>query len=60
MEFREYALPALEIMGFILLWSLKATMYVISFMVWLGFFALWLVFVVVVFGRLPRSVMRYL
>jgi hypothetical protein len=56
----DWLLPLLHILGLAVCWSLKATTIVIGLLLQLALFVLWLVLVGLLFGRLPRPMMRYL
>lgn len=56
----DYAWPAIEIAGFVVVWSVKATAQVLALVLWLTMFVAWVLVVGFIFGRLPRPMMRYL
>lgn len=53
-------LPVLHVLGLGLFWSLKATAIAVGLLLQLTLFFLWLLIVALLFGRLPRPMMRYL
>jgi len=60
MELRDYAWPALEILGIGLLWLVKAGAITVALVLYILLELTRIVFVAFMFGRLPRSMMRYL
>lgn len=60
MELREYALPALQIMGLGIVWLFKAGAITACVALYIMFALMRVALVGMVFGRLPRNWMRYL
>lgn len=60
MEFRDYAWPALELLGIGILWLMKAGVMAALIALYVMFEMMRVALVAVMFGRLPRSWMRYL
>lgn len=56
----DYAWMALEIFSVVLVWALKATAQLVGLALWLTMFVAWVLLVGLIFGRLPRPMMRYL
>lgn len=60
MEFRDYAWPALELLGIGILWLMKAGVMAALIALYVMFEMMRVALVAVMFGRLPRNWMRYL
>lgn len=60
MEFRDYAWPALNVMGIAVVWLMKAGAMAALIVLYVTFEMMRVAVVATMFGRLPRNWMRHL